>query len=360
MATIKEAELANGKKVFRVRVRKYKKIVCGTFSTRIKAERWARRMETRLEDGQYFPVNEAHRRTVAEAIERYVQQVGPRKPKTFKKQVHQIDWWNERLGTLCLAEVAPLQIGELRDELSLTKAAGTVNRYLAILSHVFSVAIQEWGWAQTNPASKVKRLREPRGKQRFLTKEEIRRLLEASRQVRSKALHTIVTLAICTGSRKSEILSLKWEDVDFLQRRVIFRDTKNGDTRACFMVDEVFACLEDEFARRRLDCGWVFPNQKGTGPVNIETAWKKILKIAQLDDCGFHTLRHTCASHMAASGASLRQMSEVLGHKTLAMVKRYSHLAEDTTGPTLVNMTRRLFEDQNDQEQKAQRPSVGA
>ena len=74
MAAIKEATLANGKIVFRARVRKYKKTLCATFSTRTKTERWARRMETCLEDGEYFPISEAHKRTVAAAIERYIQQ----------------------------------------------------------------------------------------------------------------------------------------------------------------------------------------------------------------------------------------------------------------------------------------------
>lgn len=140
----------------------------------------------------------------------------------------QLLWWKEKIGHLLLADITPATIVEHRNIL----ASGTTirgskrsdasgNRYL--------VAIKEWGWLEDNPMHKISKLRESRGRVRFLNQEERLRLLDACKERRCPYLHAIVTLAVSTGMRKNEILDLKWADVDLIKGRIVIQESKNGE-----------------------------------------------------------------------------------------------------------------------------------
>ena len=134
----------------------------------------------------------------------------------------QLDWWKRELGDYRLVDVTPARIAECRDRLRNTplpnkkkRAPATVVRYLAVLSHAFSVAMKEWGWVDDNPCRKVTKPKEPRGRVRFLDDDERERLLEACRASTSKMLYPLVVLALSTGMRKGEMLGLHWDQIDF-------------------------------------------------------------------------------------------------------------------------------------------------
>ena len=173
---------------------------------------------------------QAKRHTVTEMTRRYTRDVLPAK-KSARDQARQLKWWEGEIGDYTLADLTPALIVECRDKLRTTRGPATVNRYLAAISHVFTVARKEWQWVKENPLLNVSSLKEPRGRVRFLSDDERDRLLRAC-EAHSHQLYTIVVLALSTGARQGELLSLRWKDVDLKRGLIILEDTKNNDRRA--------------------------------------------------------------------------------------------------------------------------------
>ena len=301
-----------------------------TFRTKGQAEEWAREIETAIIKGRHLPSYEAKRRTVRDLLERYKETEIPKK-KDQSNPTRQADFWIDRLGDLSLFQLTPAAVVQVRDELSTERAPGTVNRYLALLSRACTIAEREWEWADTNPLRKVSRLEEPRGRVRYLDDAEKDRLLEAGRNSLHPHLYAIVLIALTTGARKGEILGLHWKDVDLASNRAVLHDTKNNERRTLTLVPQVVDELRALRKVRRIDDDLIFTNAK-PGSLNSSTldrAWQKARGEAQLKDFRFHDLRHSCASNLAMNGATTAEIAAVLGHKTLEMVKRYSHLSDE-------------------------------
>ncbi len=223
MATIDKRISSSGKTTYRVRTRlKGFPPQIATFARKTDAEKWAAATESAQREGRYFTTSEAQRHTLSELIERYQREVLPHKPKNERNQRLQLNWWKAQLGCFRLVDVTPAKIAECRDRLrdarmhnGKLRSPATVVRYLAVLSHAFTVAMKEWGWVNDNPLRKVARPTEPRGRVRFLDDDERERLLAACRASESPLLYPIVVLAMSTGMRKGEILGLQWQQVDF-------------------------------------------------------------------------------------------------------------------------------------------------
>jgi len=330
-----------------------------TFSRLTYAKKWAGQTEAAIREGRYFKTTEARKHTVADAIDRYKESVLPAK-KDSKKQEAQLDWWADEIGPYTLADATPALIGEARDKLSQDRAPATVVRYLAALSHVFTVAVNEWGWLESNPVQKVRKPKEPRGRVRFLSDDETgpngeviegerTRLLKACKESKNPHLHTIVVLALSTGMRQGEILNLRWSDIDLERGRVILHETKNGERRLVPLLGHAQELLKakDQARRdakvRRIDTDRLFPGRNPKKPVFIRAPWMEAVKAAGIDDLKFHDLRHSAASYMLMSGASLGEIAELLGHKTLQMVKRYSHLSDSHAAGVVARMNTRIF-----------------
>src|SRR5262249_11105810 len=152
-----------------------------------------------------------------------------------------------------------------------------------------------------------------------------------------------VVLALSTGARQMELLTLTWPQVDFEQGVVRLLETKNGTSRVLPLTGRALELMHDRFKGRRADTLLVFPGKSGTVPVRMRTAWEGAVHRAGLTDFTFHDLRHTFASYLAMQGASLREIADALGHKTLAMVMRYSHLTESHTRSVVERMNRAVF-----------------
>ncbi len=339
MAAIQKRTTKSGRTRYRALVRlKGYPAQTATFERKTDAKDWAKQTEAAIKEGRYFRRAEAHRHTLADLIDRYVANVLPAKPKSEAKQRSQLNWWKREIGEYVLANVTPALIAEYRDHLGRTRAAGTVNRYLAALSHAFTMAVKEWGWVDMNPVRNVRRPREPRGRVRFLSDEERERLLTACRESARPALYPVVLLAVSTGARQGELLSLRWSDVDLKQGVLRFEDTKNGERRAVPVAGMALAELRRWGKVRRIDTDFVFPHPNKPNPLDIRPAWEAARGAAELQNFRFHDLRHTAASYLAMSSATLAEIAEILGHKTLAMVKRYSHLTEQHTSKVVARM----------------------
>jgi integrase len=274
----------------------------------------------------------------------------PQKGSWARDQAKQLAWWRAELGTRTLADVTPAVIAEARDKLArgvtvrgAPRSPSTAVRYLAALSHAFAVAVKEWGWLEDSPLRKVAKPKEPRGRVRYLGDEERARLLEECRKSDSPDLYCAVVLALSTGGRRMEILSLRWGQADFARRAITLLETKNGEIRSLPLVGHAFDLMAERAKVRRIDTDLVFPGRKKNRAVDLRTPFETALKRAGIEDFRWHDLRHSAASYLAMNGATLAEIAEVLGHKTLAMVKRYAHLSQAHTTRVVEAMNTRIF-----------------
>ncbi len=359
MATITTRLRNNGQKVYQAKIRlRGCPSQSAVFERLTDARKWVQETESAIRQGRYFSTAEAKRHTFAELVERYHRDVLSQKKKNpyfATNQEMQMNWWKSQMGHYLLSDITPSLIVEKRDKLAAekigknikkTRSPSTVTRYLAALSHALSTAANEWQWIDDNPMRKVRKPREPRGRVRFLSDNERGALLEACQQSRSPKLYPMVVLALATGMRLGEIQRLRWADVDFTRQRIILHETKNGERRAVPLTGHALATLQNYGKVRGLDNTLLFPAdsaQKNDKPFNIQKHWQAALKAASIEDFRFHDLRHSAASYLAMNGASLAEIAEVLGHKTLQMVKRYAHLSEAHTSAVVAKMNERIF-----------------
>jgi integrase len=200
----------------------------------------------------------------------------------------------------------------------------TINNELAVLKHMLRLA-KKWGYLDTVPD--IEMPKEPKGRDRYLSEDEVVRLLDACDRSDNPRLGALVRIAINTGMRRGELLGLEWERVNLSTSTITLYDTKGGDPRAVPINGAVYAvliALEPEPARRT---GPVFRTQHGGQWKHAKTAFTTALRRASIQGVRFHDLRHTAASHMVMRGRSLKEVQEVLGHKNFAMTLRYAHLS---------------------------------
>jgi len=220
----------------------------------------------------------------------------------------------------------------------------TVHKYLSRLGVVLRVAVEDYAWLTDNPIARVKQPSPGSGRVRFLTPEERQRLLMACQQSRNPHLYHIVVVALGTGGRRNEIVRLQWPQVDLDAAIVRFLRTKTKVDRAVPLTGEALEILRTVAQQRTPTTSWVFPTWGGKRPTPIESPWQTAREAAGLDDFHFHDLRHTFASYCAMSGATLREIAEVLGHKNIQETMKYSHLTHSRTRGVVEKMHEHILQ----------------
>lgn len=347
MASIEKRVLHDGGVSYlaRVRMAGFPERVA-TFDKERKAKAWAAKLETDYREGKYQDEAEAKRHTAGEMIDRYVRNVlyvKSQKRRYVEQQHKQLLWWKGKIGKYALCNLTSYVLAGYRDELVTEgKKAGTVNRYLAAFSHVLNTCIKEWGWIRENPLAKVMRMKEPRGRVRFLSDKEREALMFSCRKQEDKPLFLIVMLALATGARKGELLGARLEDVDVKRGMIVVHETKNKERRTLFVSGYVLQLLKEYMGKIRRKHVLLFAT-RNRQPMCVDIEFRKAVKTARVKDFRFHDLRHTFASYMAMNGASLAEIAEALGHKTLNMVKRYAHLCKGHMAKVIEDMTNKMI-----------------
>ena len=168
-------------------------------------------------------------------------------------------------------------------------------------------------------------------------------ILVECKKSESQYLYIAVVLALSTGGRRMEILGLSWNDVDFNRGIITLHETKNGDRRVLPLAGHALELMKQHKKVRHVTSSLVFPGKNINNPVDLRTPFETVLKRAEITDFRWHDLRHSCASYLAMNGASLAEIAEILGHKTLQMVKRYAHLSEAHTSKVVTRMNEAIF-----------------
>jgi len=221
-----------------------------------------------------------------------------------------------------LYEITSLDVERFKSQRAKEVSPATVNRALAVLKSMYNKAIL-WDRVVKNPCKGVKLFKENNQRLRFLEREEIEKLLFSC----CEHLKPIVIVALNTGMRKSEILGLKWHDIDIKRNIIHLYDTKNGEKREVPMNDIVVKALVAVPKHR--DSAYIFCNKDGESYGDIKKSWLTAVKKACIIDFHFHDLRHTFASQLVMAGVDLNTVRDLLGHKSMEMTLRYSHLSPD-------------------------------
>lgn len=203
---------------------------------------------------------------------------------------------------------------------------------------------KEWEWLEDSPIRRVTKPREPRGRIRFLSDDERSALLSARQESSNPFLYPVVVLALSTGMRQGEIMNLRWENVDLFKGRITLHQTKNGERRTVPLRGLALQLIQELTAEKCLNIGLLFPSKEDHNkPIDLRFPWEQALKKAGITNFRFHDCRHSCASYLLMNDATLAEISEVLGHKTLAMVKRYAHISEQHTVSIIEKMNATIF-----------------
>lgn len=346
MATITKRTTADNETTYRVQVRlKGFAPETATFQLKSDAAKWAAKIESDMRAGRHFGTS--GRRTFDDLANEY--EAAAVELRSFDARKRHLTMWRGEFGPDLLTSITPDRIAKVRARLlkepvrHSVRATGiaeidakrpvslrsgpTVNRMLASLSACLSYGVKPLGWLERNPCERVSKSKENPGRVRFLDDDELRRVLTACRP--NPDLYLAVILSLTTGARQSEIMSLRWPQIDFSRRVITLRQgtTKNDDARALPLSGEAVTLLQERSKVRSLRDDRVFPPLNEKADVrNLREAWDRALKAADISDFRWHDLRHTAASYLAMSGVSMVEIAKVLGHRTLAMVARYAHL----------------------------------
>lgn len=362
MAEIKERLKKNGKKTYTVciRIKGYRPMY-KTFDRLTDAKAWAGEYEPQMKRGKVIKEYEASKHTLAELIDRYLKTELPkRKEHDQKKYKMQLEWWKNNLGFILLSKLTPAVLSECKEKLATeespkpkngrkTRTGATVNRYMACLSTVLSKASKEWGWIDENPMLKVSKFKEVAKFDRILTEDEIQRLMKACKEfeIKGEAYHQeaylFVFIALVTGARYSEIHKLKWSNVDLKNKQFYFLQTKNGESRGVPISDEIFNELVEFQKVRNINSDYLFTTKSGRKLIDMRVRFQKAIELAKIENCRFHDLRHTVASYIAMDGGSVLDIAAITGHKSMQMVKRYSHLTKKHNEKIVNNSTAKMF-----------------
>lgn len=370
MAVIEKRERKSGT-VYRVKIR-----LQGippqerSFKRLTDAKVWAQETELALRRGEYrLAASEAKKHTLSDVIRKYREDVLPHKAMTSQRvESTYLNHWERELGNYALSflthEIISKKIAQLTHagdqraqpedgaKPAKSKSRKTVKLYRDNLEVLLKHA-QKWGWiGATSPMDGVSRITKANKERvRFLDEDERIALLEACKASPNPQLYPIVIFALSTGARKNEILKLTLRDLDLKRQVAILRETKNKETRKVPIVHYLKVILEEHLKWREAlveempgGSAYLFPRSDGKEPIDIRKAWENARDAAGIIDFRFHDLRHSAASYLAMNGASQLEIAEVLGHKTLQMVKRYSHLSEDHTRSVVEKMNQSIFE----------------
>ncbi|MFC1818427.1 tyrosine-type recombinase/integrase [Thermodesulfobacteriota bacterium] len=245
-------------------------------------------------------------------------------------------WIKEYLSDKPLNKISSQHIEQIKKDMkSIGRADATIKQVISLIRHVFNKAI-EWGhWEGVNPCKGIKLPRLNNARQRFLSYEEADQLLNALNK-QNYQLAQIATLSLYGGLRLGEVLNLRWVDIDRNNDIIFIRDSKSNESRPIFITEPVKNVLDELipgqpeeplFANRfGKPIGWL---SKAFGTVVDGIGLNKGITDRR-NKVTFHTLRHTYASWAVMSGVPLYVVGKALGHRTLDMTQRYSHLAPDS------------------------------
>jgi len=244
-------------------------------------------------------------------------------------------WFKRKISSIDKAEIERLHAKIGKDN-GLIQA----NRLLERIRSIFNKAI-DWGWDGTNPAVGIKKFKE-KSRDRFLQPDELPRFFEALSNEPNEAARDFFMVSLLTGARKSNVLAMRWKDINFTTATWRIEETKNGEAQTVHLPAQAMALLKER--KLASDSPWVFPGSGASGHLaDPKKAWERILKEAGIEDLRIHDLRRTLGSYQAATGANGYIIGKSLGHKSQQSTAIYARLNLDPVRESVNKATDAMF-----------------
>lgn len=294
-----------------------------TCKTKTDAQKWARLIESEMDRGIFINRQEADRVTVAELIDRYIQEVTPLKRSAIKDKQRML-YLKKQFGHYVVSQLQSKHIAAHRDKrLAEGKQGSTVIKEIGSMSHLLDISIKDWGIPLiNNVATLVRKPKQSRGRDRRLVEDEEHMLLQAAKNSKSPLLAPMILLALETGMRLGELLSLDWNNIDLKKQTALLPITKNGESRTVPLSKKAIETLKGiprKFNDSRVFWTWLRAD-------SFENAWRRMLNKTTIQNLRFHDLRHEACSRFFEQGFNIMETAHISGHKTLQQLKRYTHL----------------------------------
>jgi len=290
-----------------------------TFFTMSDAKLWARKVERNYDLG----ITEVRLAliTLGDAFKRYLIEVSPRKKRPDIERYRIQAWLLHPLSRRILHNLKIQHLSAWRDEqINQGYSSNTIRLHLAVLSHLYTVAQNEWGYeGLKNPVRHLHKPKLPSVRETRMSDNDVDLLIS---NTQSPYLPSLIRLALLTAMRRSELIKLQWEDIDWSKQLIHLKDTKNGESRQIPIFDKVKVILEGIEG----DKGSLFPIKEHA----VSVAFRRAVKRSGLENMSFHTLRHEAITRFFEMGLTIPEVASISGHKSWAMLRRYTHLQSET------------------------------
>lgn len=347
-----------------IRIKGYK-TKTKTFKLKSEAQKWAEPIELAMKNGTYIEENGLMNTKfgsikieyVEDLINYFKDNVAPTRYADASKYDCMYDWWSEKLKGIKVKNLSAsnlavckqllltetVDIGKhKKNEKRKPRKPNTINKYLMCMSAILTHAVKELEIIELNPMSKIDTVPKPEGRKRFLSIEELSLYLSACKN-HSQMIYLFVLIALATGGRYSEVQHLKIENIDYDNQRVYYLDTKNKTSRGVYLELDILNLLKQYCSENNIESGYIFKGKRGNALAFIRDTLYQIIKDIGLQDFTVHDMRHTFASYSAMNGATLLDIAELLGQKSLSVARRYSHLTQKHTDTVVKKVVKKII-----------------
>ncbi|WP_375327170.1 tyrosine-type recombinase/integrase [Candidatus Tisiphia endosymbiont of Nemotelus uliginosus] len=264
--------------------------------------------------------------TFKELFDKYIDNYAKHNIKRWQDRIAAMDRQAKHFYSLKISDIQRTDIQETFNDLT-NVGKYTANRFLETLSSIFNKAI-DWELLEKNPITGIKKHKE-QSRDRYITKEEAPRFFQTLEEETNQLMKDFILISLYTGARKSNVLSMRWENISFIDKTWYISDTKNGEPQTVVLIDEAIKILQDR--KTQITSEWVFPSSTSSSGHLQEPkkAWKRICTRAGLKNLRLHDLRRTCGSWMAINGASQYVIGKALNHKNPKSTAIYTRLSLD-------------------------------
>lgn len=285
------------------------------------AIKWARQQELNFDKGLVDPVSLLASQPLKLLLERYEKEITPQKKSKESETAHLRQILRHSIAEIAVSKVSPQHIAKFRDDRLKTVSPPTVRKEVTLLGSIFGLAAREWGLAGlTNPVIGVKKPPNGLARERRLHSDEQARFDSALNLCRNATAIAVIKFAKATAMRRSEILGLKWADVDLVNGTARLAITKNGLPRTVPLSPNALGIL-DALSSPNTD-RLIFPISQNA----LRLAFNRVCRRASVVDFHFHDLRHEAVSYFFEAGLSVAEVATISGHRDYRMLARYTHL----------------------------------
>jgi len=266
--------------------------------------------------------------TLGELFNKYVEEYSKKHGrKTWREDVRRFNLHLRGWRLRKISSIRPTDVITLHTRIGEKAGPIAANRLVELLGRVFNRARRSWEWTGNNPSEGIEKFRE-HSRERFLRPDELPAFFKALGEEPNDTIRDYIALSLMTGARRNNVQAMRWSEINWKLSTWSIPETKNGKPQTVVLSPAAMSILEERKERAKAE--WVFPGSGKTGHlVEPKSAWKRLLKRANLADLRLHDLRRTLGSWQAAGGTSLPIIGKSLGHSSIAATAVYARLDLD-------------------------------